>query len=225
MPTEPEPAERRTPLSRTRILAVAVELADTDGLGALTIRSLATALGAKPMAIYHHVANKDQILDGITDLVFAEIEQPRKDAPWRAGLEARSHAVREVLGRHPWSLTLMESRRAPGLATLGHHDSAIALLRHAGFTYAAIAHAIAVIDAYVYGFALQEVTLPFDGPDDVAEIASEILDQMPADQFPSFVEFAREHVLQPGYDFGDEFGVGLKMVLDGIARLDGAPPR
>lgn len=224
MPTEPVQAERRTPLSRERILAAAVQLADAEGIDALTMRSLAVALRAKPMAIYHHVANKEQILDGIVDLVFAEIEQPLNDEPWRAGLESRSASVRDVLGRHPWALALMESRRSPGTATLGHHDSAIALLRHGGFTHAAIAHAVAVLDAYVYGFVLQEVTLPFDGPDEVAALAEEILLEMPAEQFPSFVEFAREHVLQPGYDFGDEFEVGLTMVLDGIAQLDGAPP-
>lgn len=81
-----------------------------------------------------------------------------------------------------------------------------------------------MLDAYVYGFVLQEATLPFDGPDEVATLAEEVLDEIPADQFPSFVELAREHVLQPGYDFGDEFAVGLTIVLNGIAQLDGAPP-
>jgi len=200
-----------------------VQLADADGIGALTMRSLATALGVQPMAIYHHLANKEQILDGIVDLVFAEIDQSPSDAPWRTGLESRSASIRKVLGRHPWAIGLMESRRSPGPATLGHHDSVIALLRNAGFTYASIAHAIAVLDAYVYGFVLQEISLPFDGPEDVSELAEQILEQMPADEYPSFVEFARQHVLQPGYDFGDEFEIGLAMVLDGIARLDGAP--
>lgn len=200
-----------------------MQLADADDISALTMRSLATALGVKPMAIYHHLANKEEILDGIVDLVFAEIDQPPTDAPWRTGLESRSASVRTVLGRHPWAIGLMESRRSPGPATMGHHDSVIALLRHAGFTHAAIAHAIAVLDAYVYGFVLQEVSLPFEGPDDVSEIAEQILEQMPVAEFPSFAEFARQHVLQPGYDFGDEFEIGLAMVLDGIAGLHGGP--
>ena len=117
----------------------------------------------------------------------------------------------------------MESRRAPGPATLRHHETTIALLRNAGFTHRAIAHAMAFLDAYVYGFALQEVSLPFDRPEDVPELAEAILARMPANEYPNFIEFARDHVLQPGYDFGDEFDVGLGMALDGIATLDGAP--
>lgn len=223
MPTEPSGHDGRVRLSRERILTAAVRLADADGIGALTMRSLAKALGVQPMAIYHHLANKDQILDGIVDLVFAEIDQPPTDTPWRTALESRTASVRGALGRHPWSTGMMDSRRSPGPATLRHHDSVIALLRHAGFTHAAIAHAIAVLDAYVYGFVLQEVSLPFDGAEDIPELADEVLGQIPVGEFPSFVEFAREHVLQPGYDFGDEFEVGLAMVLDGIGRLDGAP--
>jgi len=214
----------RAPLTRERVVLAAAQLADADGIGALTMRSLAGALGVKPMAIYHHLANKEQILDGIVDLVFAEIVQPPIDAPWRGALASRAASVREVLNRHPWAIGLMESRRSPGPATLRHHDTVIALLRHAGFTHAAIAHAIAFLDAYVYGFALQETSLPFDGPDEVPELAESVLAQMPVDEYPSFVEFAREHVLQPGYDFGDEFDIGLAMVLDGIAGLDVAPP-
>lgn len=223
MPTTAARRDGRAPLTRQRVLLAAVHLADAEGIGALTMRSLADALAVKPMATYHHVANKEQILDGIVDLVFAEIVQPPIDAPWRAALASRAASVRDVLGRHPWAIGLMESRRAPGPATLRHHDTAIALLRHAGFTHAAIAHGIAFLDAYVYGFALQEVSLPFESPGEVPELAEAILAQMPTDEYPSFVEFAREHVLQPGYDFGNEFDIGLGMVLDGIAGLDGAP--
>jgi len=222
MPTAPR-RDGRAPLTRERVLLAAVNLADANSIGALTMRSLADALAVRPMAIYHHVANKEQILDGIVDLVFAEILQPPSDAPWRAALVSRAASVREVLGRHPWAIGLMESRRSPGPATLRHHETGIALLRHAGFTHAAVAHAIAFLDAYVYGFALQEMSLPFDGPGEVAELAETIIAQMPADEYPNFVEFAREHVLQPGYDFGNEFDIGLGMVLDGIAGLDGAP--
>jgi len=223
MPTGAARRDGRAPLTPERLLLAAVHLADAHGIGALTMRSLADALAVKPMAIYHHVANKEKILDGIVDLVFAEIAQPPIDAPWRTGLVSRATSVREVLGRHPWAIGLMESRRSPGPATLRHHETGIALLRHAGFTHAAIAHAIAFLDAYVYGFSLQEASLPFDGPDDVPELAEAILAQLPADEYPNFVEFAREHVLQPGYDFGDEFDIGLRMALDGIAGLDGAP--
>ncbi len=223
MPTTTIRSDRRAPLTRERVLLAAVRLADADGIGALTMRSLADALGVKPMAIYHHVANKDGILDGIVDVVFAEIEQPPVEAPWRPALASRTASVRDVLRRHPWAVGLMESRRAPGPATLRHHDTTIALLRHAGFTHAAIAHAMAFLDAYVYGFAVQEMSLPFDGPTEVADLAEEVLAQMPTEEYPSFVEFAIEHVLQPGYDFGDEFDIGLTMALDGIASLPGGP--
>ena len=223
MPTTTIRSNRRAPLTRERVLLAAVRLADADGIGALTMRSLADALGVKPMAIYHHVANKDGILDGIVDVVFAEIEQPPVEAPWRPALASRTASVRDVLRRHPWAVGLMESRRAPGPATLRHHDTTIALLRHAGFTHAAIAHAMAFLDAYVYGFAVQEMSLPFDGPTEVADLAEEVLAQMPTEEYPSFVEFAIEHVLQPGYDFGDEFDIGLTMALDGIASLPGGP--
>ncbi len=223
MPSGSTEREGRTPLSRERILFAAIELADADGIASLTMRNLAAVLDVRPMAIYHHLANKDQILDGIVDLVFAEVDQPPSDAPWRPGLEARSASVRKAMRRHPWATGLMESRREPGPATLLHHDAVIGLLLASGFTHAAVAHAMAVLDAYVYGFVLQEIALPFDGPDDVSEIAEQILEQMPADLYPSFVAFAREHVLKVGYDFADEFDVGLAMVLDGISRLGGAP--
>jgi AcrR family transcriptional regulator len=221
---QPVRADRaaRIPLSPQRVLQAALALADADGIGALTMRSLAEALAVQPMAIYHHVAGKEQILDGIIDLVFAEITQPEADTPWRDGLAQRAASVRDVLGRHPWAIGLMESRRSPGPATLRHHENAIALLRRAGFSIPAVAHAIAFFDAYVYGFVLQEVSLPFDGPDEVSELAEEVLAQMSVEEYPYFVEFAQRHVMQPGYDFGDEFAIGLTMVLDAIARLPGA---
>jgi AcrR family transcriptional regulator len=212
-------------LTRTRVIDAAVAVADAGGITALTIRSLAEHLGVKPMAIYHHVANKDEILDGVVDRVFAEIEQPDLDGDWRAGLVTRSHSVREVLGRHRWAIGLMGSRRNPGPATLRHHDNLIALLRRWGFDLADVAHVAALIDAYVYGFALEEASLPFEGADEVSELAREVLDAMPTDEYPSFVEFAERHVLQPGYDFGAEFAVGLGLVVDAISRLPSAPRR
>ena len=214
----------RTPLSRARVLGAALDLADAEGADGLTIRALAEALGVKPMALYHHVENKDAILDGVVDLVFAEIDLPGPTgASWAAELRRRAESMRTVLGRHRWAIGLMESRRAPGPATLRHHDAVIGLLRAAGFSYPDIAHAVAFLDAFVYGFALQEAMLPFDGTDQVHELAEEILAAMPVDDYPHFVEFAREHVLQPGYDFSAEFDVGLRLVLHSIAGLPTAP--
>ncbi len=209
----------RDPLSRDRVLRAALAVADEGGLPGLTIRSLAERVGAKPMSLYHYVANKDEILDGLVDLVFAEIELPEPNGDWRAEMTRRARSARQVLGRHPWSIALLESRTTPGAATLRHHDATIAALRAGGFTIGQTAHAYAVLDAFVYGFAVQEASLPFQGPDGAAEVAEPIMALMAAGAYPHLVEFAQEHALKPGYDFGDEFEFGLDLVLDGVARL------
>ncbi len=209
----------RVPLNKDRVLRAALAIADSGGIGSLTIRSLAEELGVKPMAVYHHVTNKDEILDGLVDLVFAEIEQPSPEGEWRAEIRKRSSSAREVLGRHPWSIGLMESRKSPGPATLRHHDATIATLRAGGFSVAMTAHAYALLDAFVYGFALQEASLPFEGPDGAAAVAEPIMALMGSGEYPHLVELATEHALLPGYDFADEFEFGLDLVLDGLARL------
>jgi AcrR family transcriptional regulator len=209
----------REPLSRDRVLRAALAVADEGGLDRLTIRSLAERVGAKPMSLYHYVANKDDILDGLVDLVFAEIELPEPTGDWRAEMTKRARSAREVLRRHPWSIGLLESRTSPGPATLRHHDATIGALRAGGFTVAQTAHAYAVLDAFVYGFAVQEASLPFEGPDGAAEVAGPIIELMQAGEYPHMVEFATEHALLPGYDFGAEFGFGLDLVLDGLGRM------
>src|SRR3954454_17928914 len=155
----------REPLSRDRVMRAALAVADEGGLDGLTIRSLAQRLGAKPMSLYHHVANKDEILDGLVDLVFAEIELPRPTGQWREEMTRRARSAVAVLRRHPWSIALLESRTSPGPATLRHHDATIAALRTGGFSIVQTAHAYAVLDAYTYGFAVQLLSLPFEGPD------------------------------------------------------------
>jgi AcrR family transcriptional regulator len=216
-PVTKKPA--RTPLSRERVLSAAVGIADGGGLASLTIRSLARELGVQPMSVYHHVAGKEQILDGIVDLVFAEIELPAGDGDWRAEMQTRASSAREALRRHPWAIGLMESRSTPGPATLRHHDAVLGSLRAGGFPVRLAGHAYAVLDSYVYGFALQEVGLPFEGAEDVGELAGSMVEQFDTDQYPHLTEFAVEVVMKPGYDFGDEFEVGLGLVLDGLARL------
>jgi AcrR family transcriptional regulator len=209
----------RPALSRDRVLRGAVTIADTDGVGGLTIRSLAAALGVKPMSVYHYVANKDEILDGIVDLVFAEIDLPTAEGDWYTEMRRRAASARQALRRHPWAIGLMESRTAPGPATLRHHDAVIGALRSAGFTVALTAHAYALLDSYIYGFALQEASLPFKGPESVDDVAEPILQQFPAGEYPHFLEMATEHVLKPGYDFADEFEFGLTVILDALTRL------
>lgn len=210
--------KKRAPLSRERVLRSAVDIADDAGIGALTIRSLAQRLGVKPMSIYYYVPNKSAILDGIVDLIFSEIEVPEAGGDWRSELVRRASSARRVLSRHHWAIGLMESRRSPGPATLRHHDAVLGTLRKAGFTVEMTAHAYALLDSYVYGFALQEAALPFTGPDTAAEVAEPMMQQCPADAYPHLVELTTEYIMQPGYDFGDEFEFGLNVILDALTR-------
>jgi len=200
------------------VLRGAVAVADAAGIGALTIRSLAQELGVKPMSVYHYVANKDEILDGIVDLVFDEIDLPSTDGDWRSEMRRRATSARRALRCHPWAIGLMESRTTPGPATLRHHDAVIGTLRGAGFSIQMTAHAYALLDSYVYGFALQEASLPFEGPETVAGVAEPMMQQFPAGEYPHLVEMATEHILKPGYDFGDEFDFGLGVILDGLTK-------
>lgn len=206
-------SERR-PLSRERVVAAGMALADGQGLGAVTMRSVADALGVKPMSLYRHVGGKEDLLDGMVDAVFAEVALPDTEGYWRGELRARAVSVREVLSRHRWALGLMESRTSPGTATLRHHDAVVGVLLNGGFTPAATARAFTVLDAYVYGFALQEASLPLD---ERGEDMGRALTEGPgAEAFPYLASFALEHLLRPGYDFGAEFGPGLDLVLDAI---------
>lgn len=222
MPTQDEievTGSHRAPrLTAERVIEGAVALADRVGTDALTIRRLADTLDVKPMTIYHHVANKEAILDGMVDRVFAEIELPPADLPWRDAILRRCHSMRQVLARHPWAAPLMEARTTPGPALLRHHDAVVGCFRRAGFSLELVGHAYAVVDAFIYGFALQEATLPATAGDDMAELAGSIMEQMPADHYPYLTEFTLGRVLQPGYDFADEFDVGIGLILDGVAR-------
>ena len=208
--------QQRAPLSRERVLRGAVAVADAGGVGSLTIRSLAQELGVKPMSVYHYVANKDEILDGIVDLVFREIELPSAGGDWRSEMRRSAISARRVLRRHPWAIALLQSRINPGPATLRHHNAIIGTLRGAGFSVEMTAHAYALLDSYVYGFALSEASLPINGPETVAEVAESMNKQVSADEYPHLVEFATEHILKPGYDFGNEFEFGLTVILDAL---------
>jgi len=210
--------QARVPLSRDRVLRGAMAVADAGGLEGLTIRSLANELGVKPMSVYHYVANKDEILDGIVDMVFSEIELPSADGEWRPELRRRAISARAVLRRHPWAIPLMQSRTSPGPATLRHHDTIIGALRAGGFSMEMTAHAYALMDSYVFGFALSEAALPINGPETVTEVAEGMMHLFDPAAYPHLVAFSVEHVLKPGYDFGAEFEFGLDLVLGGLER-------
>ncbi|MFP8963337.1 TetR/AcrR family transcriptional regulator [Streptomyces nanhaiensis] len=206
----------RTPLSRERVIRAAVAVADEKGSAALTMRAIAEPLGVEAMSIYHHVSGKEDILDGMVDAVFGEIELPPRDTDWKSSMRRRAVSARAVLLRHPWAVGLMDSRSRPGPATLRHHDAVIGALRAGGFSVRMAAHAFSLIDSYLYGFVLQELSLPFTGAAEQGEVASAILREMPADAYPHLAELAAEHVLGPGYDYAGEFGFGLALILDGL---------
>ena len=208
--------EPRIPLSRERVLRAAVDLADKGGVEALSMRKLGQELGVEAMSLYNHVANKDDLLDGMVDVVFGEIGLPSRGAEWKAAMRQRAITALEVLARHPWAIGLTESRSRPGPATLRHHDAVIGRLREAGFSIAMAAHAYSVLDSYIYGFALTQTNLPFQTSAEVGEVAESMLRQFPADAYPHLTEMALQHVLMPGYDYADEFEFGLELILDGL---------
>jgi AcrR family transcriptional regulator len=208
----------RSPLSRERVLQAAVAFADEHGIGSLSMRKLGEALGVEAMSLYNHVANKDELLDGMVDLVFDEIVVPSGGDDWKLAMRERAISARQVLARHRWAIGLMESRSSPGPATLRHHDAVIGSFRQAGFSVAMAAHAFSALDSYVYGFALQEASMPFDTAEETVELAAMILEQLHPEEYPHLTELTVEHVLQPGYDYGDEYEYGLDLILDGLER-------
>ncbi|QSB04917.1 TetR/AcrR family transcriptional regulator [Natronoglycomyces albus] len=207
----------REPLNRDRVLHAAVALADREGIAAVTMRKVGEALGVEAMSLYNHVANKTDLFDGMVDLVFSEIDMPTGE-DWAEAMRRRAHSCRLALARHRWAAALMNHRQEPGPATLRHHDAVLGCLRAGGFSPAMAAHAFALIDSYIYGFAIQEATLPFETGEEAAAFAERIMDGFPEDEYPHLAELTREHVLRPGYDFSQEFEFGLELILDGLER-------
>jgi AcrR family transcriptional regulator len=210
---------RRAPLTKERVLAAALKLADAGGLEALSMRKLGQALGVEAMAVYYHFANKERVLDGIVDLVFGEIELPALGADWKTAMRRRAISVRDALLRHRWAIGLMESRTNPGPANLRHHDAVIGCLRAAGFDMAAVATAYSLLDAYIYGFAMTKMNLPFEDTSDIVEMSESMLAPFAAGEYQNLADFITEHAMKPGYDFSDEFEYGLDVILDGLERV------
>ncbi|MGV8852141.1 MAG: TetR/AcrR family transcriptional regulator C-terminal domain-containing protein [Rhodoglobus sp.] len=212
------PQKKRAPITREAILAAALELADSEGSEALTMRKLADRIGVEAMSIYYHVPNKEAILTGIVDLVFSEIELPSTALDWRRTMHKRAISTRSALMRHRWAIGLMDSRRDPGIATLRHHDAVIGALRAGGFSIAGAAHVFSALDSYIYGFVLQELSLPFETSEELTEVAEGIVTEMPAGEFPHLTEMAVGHALLPGYSYANEFEIGLDLILDSLEQ-------
>ena len=206
-------------LSKQRVVDEAIRLADREGVDGLSMRRLAATLGAGAMSLYHYVANKEELLDAMVDIVFQEIELPPQETDWQSAIRQRAVSARQVLARHPWAVGLMESRTSPGPANLRHHEAVTACLRRAGFSVVMATHANWLLDSYVYGFALQEASLPFDTADELAGMAEGVyLPQLPPDEFPYLNESAAA-LVAAGYDPAEEFIFGLDLILAALEPL------
>ncbi len=183
------------------------------------MRNLAEDLGAAPMALYRHVANKEDLLDGMVDVVFSGMYPPAIKGDWKAELRKRGTSARSALQRHPWAVGLMESRVHPGEASAVHHNATMGCLREAGFPFREAVHAYNLLDAYTYGFALQELTIPFETPEESGEVAATTVGERGGD-FPYLAEVVVE-LGNRGYDYTEEFEFGLDFILDGLERLLG----
>jgi AcrR family transcriptional regulator len=209
---------RRPALSPEGIVLAAVRVADRGGLAGVSMRNVGKELGVEAMSLYHHLAGKDALLDALADWVFTRIERPGPDQPWRPAMVARAASARRELAAHPWALALVESRRTPGPALLGDHDAVLGCLRRQGFTVALAAHAFSALDAYVYGFVLTELTLPFDEDEGASGFVEEIQDLIDPAAYPHLVEQVTEQVVGQDYSYGLEFDFGLDLVLDSLER-------
>jgi AcrR family transcriptional regulator len=201
------------------VLRAALVLADNGGIESLTMRKIGEDLRVEAMSLYNHVANKEDILDGIVDLVFSEIALPSERVDWKTAMRQRAISAHDTLLRHPWATSLMQSRTKPGPATLRHHDAVIGSLRSAGFTVDMAAHAFSVVDSYIYGFALQQVNLPSHTAEEAVALAGNILRRLPTSEYPHLAEMIVEHGMKPGYDYADEFEFGLDLILNGLERV------
>jgi AcrR family transcriptional regulator len=209
--------KRRAPLTRERVLRAAIAIADADGFDSLTMRRLAKKLGVEAMSLYNHVASKDDLLDGLIDIVFGEIDVPT-GPDWRSAMRKRAISARQALMRHRWAIGLMEGRMQPGRENLRYHNAVMGSLREAGFAFRDAVHASSVLDAYIYGFALQERGLPFDTPEESAAVMQAQSHVTALDDYPYLHEVLTE-LPKSGYDFDAEFEYGLDLILDGLEKL------
>ncbi len=208
--------KQREPLSQERVLEAAMRLADTEGLDALSMRNLATALGVEAMSLYNHVANKEEILAGLVELAAGEIEVPVIGASWREQMQRRARSSHAVLMKHRWATMLFVSRPNVGPKMLAYVNATLGCLVEAGFTYPMADHAWQVIDGHVYGHTLQKLNFPFE-PAQYAAMAKQYIESTPMGPFPFLHELAR-HVADGRHDGLQDFDFGLEMILDGLER-------
>ena len=206
----------RTPLSKERVLRAAIELADAEGIEALSMRRLAKELGVEAMSLYNHVANKDEILAGILDLVASEFELPSEAGDWKTAMRRHAISSRDALLRHRWATSLWMSAQGGGTARLRNGDWMLRTLREAGFSRDLIYHAFHILESYILGYTMQQLNFPYSG-EELKGMATSFLEQLPADEYPDLVEHIKEH-LDPHHEETSGFEMGLALILDGLDR-------
>lgn len=211
------PPARRALLSRDRILRAAIRLADRHGLEALSMRKLASTLKVEAMSLYHHVANKDDLLDGMVDVVIGDITRPTPGGDWKAAMRARATSALAVMSAHPWAPMLVVSRINVGPNMLSYVDATLGTLREGGFSWSETDRAWNALDNYIYGFALQQQNFPID-PDEYASTAAAYLPMLPAEVYPYMHELTAG-VADGSHDGTLDFSFGLELILDGLERL------
>jgi hypothetical protein len=204
------------PLSRERILLTAILLADKDGLESLSMRKIAQELGVQAMSLYNHVANKDELLDGIVDIVIGEIEVPDLGVYWQTAMRRRAHSAHEVLLRHPWATMPIVSRINVGPAMLRYIDATLGCLCEAGFSFEMVDRAWNAIDSHIYGFTLQELNFPIETTE-YAKAAQDYLPHIPVDKYP-YMNRLTQHLIDGHYDGIADFNFGLELILDGLEQ-------
>lgn len=213
----------KEPLTPDRIVSAALDLADRAGVEGLSMRRLGADLGVEAMSLYHYFANKDRLLDALVDAVYREMQDPPLDRPWVEALRLRCTSMRQALLRHPWAVGLVGTRVQPGPETLSHLECVLNCLRRAGLSWADVGHAVALLDAYVLGFVLQERAVPLQSPEQTASVADGLAGPEFPSRYPTMAGFIGEHALKPGYRFSDEFEPGLDLLLQGLSVRHGGP--
>lgn len=210
----------RSPLTRERVLRAAIALADEHGIEAVSMRRLGQVLRVEAMSLYKHVGGKEDILDGLADLVMSEVEVPSREVDWRTAIRRSAISAHEALLRHPWAGTVLESRLQPGPARLRYLDATVGVLRDAGFTLETTARAFMALDSHTYGFALQELAWPFE-PAEAPEVAASMARHLFAGEYPNLLAMAELAMSGPDAVPLD-FEFGLDLILDGLARIRAA---
>ncbi|HYI65779.1 MAG TPA: TetR/AcrR family transcriptional regulator C-terminal domain-containing protein [Candidatus Limnocylindrales bacterium] len=211
--------ETRVALSRERVLEAAVALADEAGIGALTMRRLALELGVEAMTLYYYVARKDDILNGIVDIVLGEIELPSPGADWKPALRQMGISAYEVLVRHPWAASLVLSSSGISQARLRYMESILGTLRRAGFSAEMTDHGYHALESHIMGFTLWEVGMALGSAEELAGKATAFLRVLEREQLPYIAEHVDQHLKPRRPDDEGEFAFGLDLILDGLERM------